>query len=162
METQSPPRALLHSQIGFNNELPVIDNIYLFGAIHGVSRRELSRKIDDIFAMAGLTELSYALLKDLSLGQQQRLALSIFSQSEADFLIFDESLAFIDECFVQKCEAYFRSLASSDKTIIIASHNIDFLNKYCQKALWIDNGHVHRYGDIKMVTAEYLNCQQKN
>ena len=86
------PEALLKFGIGLNLEISVTDNIYLFGAIHGMNRKYLEPRRDDILGTAGLSNVPYLSLKHLSAGETQRLALAIAMQSPAEFLIFDESL----------------------------------------------------------------------
>ena len=149
------PSALFRWWIGFNAELSVVDNVYLFGAIYGMSRRNLQEYRGDILRVAELEDLCFISLKGLSAGQLQRLAFSIFMHVENDFLIFDESLAFVDQSFAQKCDAYFSKLCASDKTVIISSHDIDFLRRYCQRALWLEAGHIRMWGQAQQVLSAY-------
>lgn len=148
-------RVLFKFWIGLNAYLPVIDNIYLLGAMHGIGREILKNKTDEILEMASLNHLRFSALKELSIGQCQRLAVSVFFQGEGNLLIFDEALGFVDNDFIQKCDYYFKRLSSSDKTIIMTSHNSDFLNKYCRTAIWLDEGKVRMYGEFNKVNAEY-------
>jgi len=156
------PNALFRWWIGFNGELSVIDNIYLFGAIYGMSRQNLKKYMGDILRLAELEDLRFASLRGLSTGQLQRLAFSIFIHVENDFLIFDESLAFVDQSFAQKCEAYFSRLCASEKTVIISSHDIDFLRKYCQKALWLEAGRIRMWGAAQQVLSAYDTDSQQH
>ena len=128
------PRALFKFWTGFNWDLSIIDNIYLFGAMHGMSRDVLEDKIDSILEMTELYQLRFSSLKELSTGQFQRLALSVFFQTADDFLIFDESMAFMDKDFVKKCEPYFQDLFSSEKTVIMTSHDASFFKKIFQNS----------------------------
>lgn len=148
--------ALFKCWIGFNLDLSVVDNIYLFGAVHGMGRDVLDYKIHEILELAELYHLRFSPLKELSLGQQQRLALSVFFQNTSDFLIFDESLAFVDKDFLQKCDKYFQNLFSSDKkTVIMTSHNNSFLKKYCKVAIWLNEGRISMFGEARAVIGEY-------
>lgn len=149
------PRALFRFWTGLNRDLSVMDNIYLFGAVHGMGRNFLEDKMDDILKTSELYHLQFAPLKELSAGQAQRLALSIFFQSRSNFLIFDESLAFVDQSFAQKSEVYFKELASSDKTVIMTAHDNHFLRKHCRKAIWLDAGHIRMAGEAEDVITEY-------
>ncbi len=155
LEIKKEPKILFRFWIGLNYELPVVDNIYLFGAVHGMSRDFLKQNMDKILDMAELQHLRFSALKDISIGQKQRLALSVFFQTNSDFLIFDESLIFIDQVFACKCETYFKDLSSSDKTIIMTSHDSNFLRKYCKTALWIDEGRIRMSGGIEEVLNSY-------
>ena len=155
LEVAVPPIALFKYWIGLNNDLSFMDNIYLFGAIQGIARPILDPQVDNILTAADLFDLKFGPLRELSTGQRQRLALSVFFRAQGDFLIFDESLSFIDKAFYNKCENYFNDLAGSSKTVIIASHDIPFLRKYCTKAIWLDRGNIRKIGDIDMVADAY-------
>ena len=149
------PQALLVFWIGFNGYLSVVENIYLFGAVYGMDRSFLENKIGEILEMSKLSHLRFSLLKELSTGEMQRLALSIFFQNESKLLIFDESFAFIDQDFFRKCDTYFRQLFSCDKTVIITSHDTDFLRKYCRTAIWLDEGRIRMQGEAENVINAY-------
>lgn len=151
----SPPRALFSTTIGFSPELSVADNVFLFGAIHGLVRRKLEPRQEEIIARAGITHLMHAPLKDLSMGQVQRLALSVFAESQERFLVFDEVLGNVDRGFARTTDAYFRALASSGRTIVMTSHDPAFLGAYCERAIWIDAGRVRMDGPFDVVMRAY-------
>lgn len=155
IEVKSEPKALFKFWVGLNGELSVIDNIYLFGAFHGMGRDYLKERISGIIEISELYDLRFSALKGLSVGQMQRLALAIFFQISNDFLIFDESLTFVDQGFVQKYDEYFKELYSSEKTIIITSHDSSFLRKYCKTALWLEKGRIRMYGEARDVIDKY-------
>lgn len=155
ISVEEEPKSLFNSWIGFNGDLSVIDNVYLFGAIHGIERKILKQNMGNILKMAELYHLCFSPLKELSTGQQQRLAFSVFLQNTSDFFIFDESLAFVDQAFAQECDAYLQNLFSSDKTVIITSHNAAFLKRHCKTALWLDEGRIRKQGEIEEVIGEY-------
>ncbi len=155
LEVKDNPEALFNFWTGFNGELSVQDNVYLFGAIHGIGRKAMSGKMDKILETAGLCQQRFSLLKELSEGQIQKTALSVFFQVDSDFLIFDENLAFIDRDFEKRCEKHFQGLFSPDKTVIMASHRSWFLKKYCQKAIWLNEGSIRMEGKTEDVLAEY-------
>jgi len=156
------PKVLFRCWIGFNGELSVVDNIYLFGAVYGIRRDFLNEKINNILQLSQLEHLRFASLKTLSSGQLQRLAFSIFMQAEDEFLIFDESLTFVDQLFGQKCCEYFKKLAASDKTVIMTAHDSSFLRKYCHQALWLEQGRIRMHGDINKILDEYDRRINKN
>jgi ABC-type polysaccharide/polyol phosphate transport system ATPase subunit len=149
------PLALFKFWIGQNAELPVIDNIYLFGAVCGMGRRELRPMIADILQAAGIVELGFAPLQDLSIGQRQRLALSIIFRAPADFLIFDETLAHLDQDFARECDAFFARLAGSSTTVILTSHDAAFLKRHCRRAIWLDEGRLRMEGPAGEVIDAY-------
>ena len=149
------PISLFKSAVGTCSELAVVDNVYLFGAIYGLERVFLKEKMDEILEVAELTHLAFCPLKELSSGQVVRFAFSVFSLVEGNFLMFDESLMSVDMGFAEKCRTYFKNLASSDKTIIMTSHNTHFLYDYCKIALWIDGGRIRMYGETGDVINAY-------
>lgn len=149
------PRALFSTSIGFSTELTVADNVFLFGAIHGLTRRRLAPRHAEIIARAGIAHLMHAPLKDLSMGQVQRLALSVFAESTERFLIFDEVLVNVDRGFARTADAYFRGLAQSGRTIVMTSHDPAFLAAYCERAIWIDAGRVRLDGPFDRVMRAY-------
>jgi lipopolysaccharide transport system ATP-binding protein len=138
-----------------NSELPVIDNIYLFGAVHGMDRDFLTGRVDRILDLADLFQFRFAAFKTLSTGQQQRLALSVFFQTAGDINIFDESLSPLDQGFVRECERYFETLVELQKTVILTSHNLTLLRRFCRKALWLDHGAVRMLGSTEDVLDAY-------
>lgn len=149
------PRALFNCEVGFHAELHVVDNLYLFGAIHGIRRRHLAPRERLVLEQAGLEHLAYALMKDLSPGQLQRLALATFAQTDSDFLILDEVLGNVDHSFAREADAYFAGLAQSEKTLIMTSHDVAFLARYCRRALWLEGGAVRMHGPFDEVAREY-------
>ncbi len=155
LKISATPSALFRFWIGLNMNLSVIDNIYLFGAVHGIKKGFLKSNLNKILETAELGYLRFSLLKELSDGQMQRVAMSVFFQVENDFLIFDESLEFVDKSFAQKCEIYFKKLFYSDKTLVITSHDTSFLRKYCNRAIWLDKGLIRMSGGIDEVIKEY-------
>jgi ABC-2 type transport system ATP-binding protein len=137
--------ALLDCSSGFQRELSVLDNLYLFGALRGIGREILQPREQSILELAELEEFAHTPLKDLSLGQTRRLALSVFSQTRSDFLVFDEVLTNLDPGFRHKAGAFFGALANSSS----------FLRTYCTKALWLEDGRLRRAGPLAEVLDEY-------
>ena len=154
-QVNGTPKILFHSSIGINAHISVIDNIYLLGAIHGIENKTLKKDMENILETAELGALRHCLLKNLSSGQVQRLALSIFFHSKVDLLIFDEALAYVDNEFVKTLDDHFKQLAKDDTTVIITSHDTSFLKKHCTTALWIEDGKVRMHGAFNEVHAAY-------
>jgi ABC-type polysaccharide/polyol phosphate transport system ATPase subunit len=115
----------------------------------------LENAIDEILKMAELTHLQFSPLKEISWGQSQRLAVSTFFQTTSDFLIFDESLSFVDQYFAEKCKEYFQDLCASERTIIMTSHESSILKKHCNQAIWLDGGTIRMSGDVDQVIEAY-------
>jgi ABC-type polysaccharide/polyol phosphate transport system ATPase subunit len=151
----SEPLALFKFWIGQNADLPVLDNIRLFGAVCGLKREELAPRIPEILEIADIRDLEYAPLHDLSLGQRQRLALSIVFQARADFLIFDETFVHVDQWFFRECRSFFDRLAASPRTMIITSHDHGFLKAHCRRALWLEKGRLRLDGEAAAVIEAY-------
>ena len=155
LEVKGNPICLFKSLVGACSDLPVIDNIYLFGAVYGLERNFLKDRIDEILETAELSHLAFSPLKELSIGQQARFAFSVFFQVDGDFLVFDESLVSIDQGFLERCKAYFQDLLFSGKTVVMTSHDASFLKDQCKRALWIDGGRIRMSGDAGEVISEY-------
>ena len=149
------PTALFNASTGFIHELSVVDNLYLFGAIYEIGRDILAPRERAVLEMAELEHLKFSPLKDLSTGQIQRLALSIFAQTPSQFLIFDEVLANVDSAFARKIDGYFRALAESDRTVVMTSHDASFLRRYCARGFWLDQGALRHAGPLDDVLAAY-------
>jgi ABC-2 type transport system ATP-binding protein/lipopolysaccharide transport system ATP-binding protein len=155
LEVGGVPATLLDCSSGFLRELSVVDNIYLFGALHGIDRAALAPCERRVLEQAELLPLAEAPLKDLSLGQVQRLGLSTFSHTRSDFLVLDEVIANLDPGFLQKIEGFFAAIADSDRTVIMTSHDASFLRRYCSTALWLEDGRIRRKGPFREVIDEY-------
>ena len=155
LQVAAEPLALFKFWIGHNADLPVLDNIYLFGALCGMKREAIRPLVREILERADIRDLGFAPLNDLSLGQRQRLALSIVFQAHADFLVFDETFVYVDHVFFRECAAFFERLARSSRTMVITSHDHEFLKKHCQRALWLDKGTIRLDGPAEQVIAAY-------
>ncbi|HTL48916.1 MAG TPA: ATP-binding cassette domain-containing protein [Verrucomicrobiae bacterium] len=142
VEVRSPLSVLFNYSLGLNPYLPVLDNIYLLGAVHGILVSEVTNHIEEIVEFSGLRELLYMQVKDLSAGQKQRLFFSVFAQTAADFLAFDESTTVADMSFRKKAEGYFDRLMDSERTVIIASHEMKFIARHCTRVIWMDSGRI--------------------
>jgi ABC-type polysaccharide/polyol phosphate transport system ATPase subunit len=162
LTTRHSPSALFDCTIGFNPELAVWENVFLFGAVHGMSRKSLVPKLDEILRVAEVDQLRFVPLKDLSVGQVQRLAITIFFQTPNDFLIFDEVLGNVDLGFRRQSETLFQCLRSPLKTVIMTSHDATFLRKHCQRALWLDGGRLRMAGPLEEVLGEYERSYGRN
>ena len=155
LEMNARPLALLRLWVGLNADLSLVDNIYLFGAVHGLRRRFLETKMDEILRTAELEELRHVPFKELSLGQMQRLGMSVVFQAQNDFLLFDESIGNVDPSFMQKAEGYFKSIFSSDKTVLMTSHDSSFLRRNCTRAIWLADASIRMDGPAHKVLDEY-------
>lgn len=128
--------------VAFSNELTGEDNFYLNGVLLGLSLDYLNKNKENIFEFAGVKDFMQIPLKYYSSGMQLRLAFSIAMHAKGDIYIFDEILAVGDADFQKKCMDAFQGLLKNKKTIIIVSHDLDFLLKYVDHLLYLDkSGH---------------------
>ncbi len=141
--------------VGFNPELSGRDNVYLNGALLGFTRKQTAAMYDEIVAFAELEEFMDQKLKNYSSGMQVRLAFSIAIRAEGDILVLDEVLAVGDEAFQRKCNDYFKSIKKSGKTVILVTHDMESVRKYCNKAIMISQGKIVATGSPDDVANEY-------
>lgn len=142
--------------VGFNPELTGKENVYLNGALLGFSTNEIDEMYDDIVSFAELGEFMNQRLKNYSSGMQVRLAFSVAIQAKSDILVLDEVLAVGDEAFQRKCNDYFMTVKKDKtKTIVLVTHSMDAVRKYCSRAMLIDKGEVKIIGSPDEVANQY-------
>lgn len=143
--------------VGFNPELTGRENVYLNGAMLGFSKDEIDAMYDDIVDFAELGDFMEQKLKNYSSGMQVRLAFSVAIKSQGDILVLDEVLAVGDEAFQKKCQDFFFDAKREKKTIILVTHSMNDVRKYCNKAMLIENGHITKFGKPDEVANAYSN-----
>lgn len=141
--------------VGFNMELTGRENVYMNGALLGFSNSEMDEMYDEIWEFAELERFQDQKLKNYSSGMQVRLAFSIAIRAKGDILILDEVLAVGDAAFQQKCNEYFSCL-KGNQTVILVTHSMENVKKFCDRAIMIENGKITHDGDPKEVAEEYL------
>ena len=141
--------------VGFNPELSGRDNVYLNGALLGFSRKEMAKMYDAIVDFAELHEHMEVKLKNFSSGMQVRLAFSIAIRAQSDILLIDEVLAVGDAAFQSKCFEYFEELKQNKRTIVLVSHDRATVERYCTRAILIDEGRIVVSGRPESVFARY-------
>ena len=141
--------------VGFNPELSGRDNVYLNGALLGFSRKEIDVIYSDIVSFAELEKFMDQKLKNYSSGMQVRLAFSIAIRADTDILVLDEVLAVGDEAFQRKCYDYFNELKLKGKTVILVTHDMSAVKRFCTKAMVIDKGQIIFEGDTESATTVY-------
>lgn len=132
--------------VGFNPELTGRENVYMNGALLGFSKEAVDDMYHDIVEFAELEEFMDQKLKNYSSGMQVRLAFSIAIKAQGDILILDEVLAVGDEAFQRKCFDYFAQLKRQKKTVILVTHSMEQVQRFCNKAMLIDKGHKTEIG----------------
>ena len=148
--------SLLEVGTGFHPELTGRENIYLNGAILGMTRAEIVRKFDEIVAFSEIEEFLDTPVKRYSSGMYIRLAFAVAAHLEPEILIVDEVLAVGDASFQKKCLGKMGSFARSGRTVLFVSHNIDAVRSLCQRAVWLKDGRVHRDGKADEIVEEYF------
>ena len=143
--------------VGFNPELTGRENVYMNGALLGFSNDEMKTMYDDIWDFAELKDFQDQKLKNYSSGMQVRLAFSIAIRAHGDILLLDEVLAVGDAAFQQKCTDYFEKLKSSNQTVVLVTHSMDNVRRFCNRAILIENGEITMDGDPKTVSDAYTN-----
>jgi len=143
--------------VGFNPELSGRDNVFLNGALLGFSRSEVKKMYDDIVSFAELERFMDQKLKNYSSGMQVRLAFSVAIQANTDILVLDEVLAVGDEAFQRKCYDYFNELKAKGKTVILVTHDMSAVRRFCTRALVLNAGEVIYDGDTESATDIYRN-----
>jgi ABC-type polysaccharide/polyol phosphate transport system ATPase subunit len=147
--------AFLELGVGFNPELTARENIFLGGAMLGLTRAQLRNKIDEVFAFAELEDFAEQKLKNFSSGMQVRLAFSVAILAETDLLVMDEVLAVGDASFQEKCFDTFSRYKREGKTIVLVSHDLTALEEYCDRVLLLDRGEIIADGPAAEVSAAY-------
>lgn len=128
--------------VGFNPELSGHDNVYLNGALLGFDHKQVDEMYDEIVEFAELGPFMDQKLKNYSSGMQVRLAFSIAIKAENDILLFDEVLAVGDSNFQEKCIRQFKKFKREKKTIILVTHSMDMVDKFCNRAILLDSGKI--------------------
>jgi ABC-type polysaccharide/polyol phosphate transport system ATPase subunit len=132
--------------VGFNLELNARDNIRINSTLAGLSKRQLSAKFDQILEFSELERFVDQKLKNYSSGMLMRLAYSIAIQIPFDVLLLDEVLAVGDESFQQKCFATFERFKDEGKTVVLVTHQLDLLHRFCDRVLLLEHGVVRAIG----------------
>ena len=148
--------SLLEVGTGFHPELTGKENIYLNGAILGMSKHEITRKLDEIIAFAGVEKYIYTPVKRYSSGMYVRLAFAVAAHLESEILIIDEVLAVGDTEFQKKCLGKMREVSKSEgRTILFVSHNMSALRNLCTKSILLKNGMLSYHGNIVETINKY-------
>lgn len=142
--------------VGFNPELTGRENVYLNGAMLGFSTKQIDAMYDDIVEFAELRDFMDQKLKNYSSGMQVRLAFSVAIKAQGDILVLDEVLAVGDEAFQRKCANFFEKVKDDpNKTVILVTHDMSAVRRYCSKAIMIDGGKIVDSGDPDDVADSY-------
>lgn len=141
--------------VGFNPELTGRENVFLNGALLGFNRQEMNLMYADIVKFAELRKFMDQKLKNYSSGMQVRLAFSIAIKADSPILLLDEVLAVGDQAFQKKCYNYFSELKRKGRTVVLVSHDMGAVQKFCTKALLIEKGKIVKSGDSSEIALLY-------
>jgi teichoic acid transport system ATP-binding protein len=147
--------ALLSLGTGFNDELTGKENVYLNGAMLGFSNEEIAQYLPDILAFADIGEFIDQPIKHYSKGMKSRLGFSIAAMLKPDILVLDEALTTGDEEFKVKASAKMREIIEAARLVILVSHDLDFVEKQCSHAIWVEKGMVMQGGEPSVVCKAY-------
>ena len=147
--------ALLELGSGFNPEFTGRENIFMYGAILGLSPDRIRERYQSIVDFADIGDAIGQPVKTYSSGMAMRLAFAVVAHIDADVLIIDEALAVGDVVFVQKCYAFLREFMK-EHTVILVTHDIAAIRDLCDRAIWLDNGSTMKEGAPAEVTDDYL------
>jgi lipopolysaccharide transport system ATP-binding protein len=153
---------LLEVGTGFHGELSGRENIYLSGAIMGMSKVEIDRKFDEIVAFAEVEKLIDTPVKHYSSGMYVRLAFAVAAHLEPEILLVDEVLAVGDIAFQKKSLGKMREAGYSGKTVLIVSHNMEMIASTCRRVIWLDGGKCAMHGDVSKVIDAYERSTRAN
>lgn len=148
--------SLLDVGTGFHPELTGRENVFLNGAVLGMSRAEVRRRFDEIVAFAGLERFLDTPVKRYSSGMYLRLAFSVAAHLEPEIVVVDEVLAVGDAEFQQRCLGKMGELERSGRTVVFVSHDLGALNRLCDRVVWLEEGRVRRDGIAVDVIEAYL------
>ena len=149
--------SLLEVGTGFNPELTGRENIYLNGAILGMTKKEIARKFDEIVSFSGVEKYIDTPVKRYSSGMYVRLAFAVAAHLEPEILIVDEVLAVGDVDFQKKCIGKMKDVASTGRTVLFVSHNMEAVKNLCSRALLLEHGKIISEGTPAQVIERYLN-----
>lgn len=153
--TQGRVSTLIELGTGFHPEFTGRENVYISGIILGLTKKEIRRRFDDIVAFAEIEKFIDAPVRTYSSGMYMRLAFSVAVHVDPDILLVDEVLAVGDETFVGRCLDKMTEFKKQGKTILVATHDLALVERWCDRALLLESGRVRAQGLPADVVAAY-------
>lgn len=147
---------LIELGAGFDTEISVRDNIIFYGVLLGFSKREMMEKSHSILEFAELEDYASSPVKALSSGMVARLGFAIATDVQPDILILDEVLSVGDESFKNKCKQRIEKFWDANATVLVVSHDLGFIEKSCEQAIWLDRGKIKFIGTATETVSCYL------
>jgi ABC-type polysaccharide/polyol phosphate transport system ATPase subunit len=156
IEVKGRVAALLEVGAGFHPEYSAVENIFLSGAIYGMSREQLAARVDDIIAFSQLERFADNPVKTYSSGMYARLGFAIAVNVDPDVLLVDEVLAVGDESFRSRCYERMLAFREAGKTLILVTHDLGAIASFCSRAIWLDEGRVRGEDTPEAITRRYV------
>ncbi|MBI4888101.1 MAG: ABC transporter ATP-binding protein [Acidobacteria bacterium] len=148
--------ALIELGAGFHPEISGRDNVFINGMMLGLDKRDIAARFDEIVEFAELRDFIDAPVKTYSSGMYMRLGFAVAIHVDPDVLLVDEVLAVGDEAFTHKCLDTFAEFRRRGRTVLLVTHSLDLVTRFCDEALWLDGGLVRVQGDPRRVIDAYL------
>ena len=159
VRTRGRVASLLEVGTGFHPELTGRENVFLNGAILGMSRRDITRRFDEIVGFAGVERFIDTPVKRYSTGMHLRLAFAVAAHLEPDILLVDEVLAVGDAEFQARCLQRMETVEREGRTVLFVSHNLDAVNRLCRRGVWLEGGRIAAEGRSDEVLDAYVRAQ---
>ena len=153
--------ALIELGAGFHPEISGRENVFINGIMLGLTKREIAQRFDEIVEFAELREFIDAPVKTYSSGMYMRLGFAVAIHVDPDVLLVDEVLAVGDEGFTHKCLDKFAEFKRRGKTILLVTHSLGMVERFCDEALWLDGGRIKGSGDPKRIVGAYITNVEK-
>lgn len=154
--------ALIELGAGFHPEISGRENVFINAVMLGLTKRQIEERFDEIVEFAELQEFINAPVKTYSSGMYMRLGFAVAIHVDPDVLLIDEVLAVGDEAFTHKCLDKFAEFRRSGRTILLVTHSLSLVERFCDEALWLDRGRVRAQGDPRRVVDAYLTAVEQS
>jgi len=153
--------ALIELGAGFHPEISGRENVFINGIMLGLSKKEIARRFDEIVEFAEIENFIDAPVKTYSSGMYMRLGFAVAIHVDPDVLLIDEVLAVGDEAFTHKCLDKFAELRRRNKTVLLVTHSLNLVERFCDEALWLNDGRSRAMGDPRRVVSAYITDVEK-
>ena len=147
--------SLLEVGTGFNPKMTGRQNVYLNAALHGLTRKEIDQRMDEIVAFSEIGRFIEEPVETYSTGMRARLGFSVAAHLDPDILMLDEVLSVGDAAFQKKCLQRMDEITGHDRTLLFVSHSTGAIRRFCDRCIWIDHGEVVMDDDVMTVTEAY-------
>ena len=155
VEVHGRTAALIELGAGFHPEISGRENVYINGAVLGLSRREIDRRFAEIVDFSGLADFIEEPVKNYSSGMYVRLGFAVAIHTDPEVLLVDEVLSVGDESFAHRCLRRIEEFLAAGKTLLLVSHSLALIEDVCDRAVWLDGGELRRAGHPRQVTDAY-------